>query len=346
MGEARLDEFDAAEVHAQLQLGPAFLLPLADLADGFEKRPQAQAPHATGFGRQRDDVGDRIAREERIAATQQGFDRGRRAGGGVDARLVFERERAILDGATQLRVFQVATVRAGVHAGGVEPIAAAALLLGAIQREIGLGEQPLEFAAVLRADTDADAGADVHLVVVHLERAAQRLDQRLGHGAPDFGRTGIGHQHRELVAAQACDEVGIAHGAAHALRGLLQQRIAERMAEAIVDFLEVVQIQQQHQQQLPMALCGRAHGNEAVVEFGAVGQSGEAVFQCEPRGGFDAFLFFGRVAQDLDVADLHAVAAAHRIQHAVGPEQRTVLAQVPAEIARAPLATGAIHFLF
>lgn len=125
---------------------------------------------------------------------------------------------------------------------------------------------------------------------------------------------------------------------------LLQQRVTRGVAEPVVNLLEAIQIEQHQHQRLRMALRRRGHVDEAVAEFRAVGQPGETVLQRQPRRGVARLLLRRGVAQDLDKAQVTAFAAVDRIDHPVRPEQRAVLALVPAEVARAALAQRTRHF--
>ncbi|MNP56140.1 hypothetical protein D3C76_1508430 [compost metagenome] len=55
-----------------------------------------------------------------------------------------------------------------------------------------------------------------------------------------------GEQDDEFVAAQARDGVDVAQLVLEAHGNALEQQIADRVAEAVVDVLETVQIEEQH----------------------------------------------------------------------------------------------------
>ena len=87
-------------------------------------------------------------------------------------------------------------------------------------------------------------------------------------------------QHGELVAADPGDEIAVVHGAAQALGDLDQQAVAGLVAEAVVDELEVVEVQEEHGQPLL-----RAHGRaQPGDERGAVRQPGQRI---EARTGVE-----------------------------------------------------------
>ena len=101
-------------------------------------------------------------------------------------------------------------------------------------------------------DADADARGDVKIVLVD----GMRLRHRLQHSscAVMAASSGLFHfrkQHDEFVAALPADRVRAAHAIHQALGDGLQQLVADRMAQGIVDVLEAVQIQEQHRDCFP-----------------------------------------------------------------------------------------------
>ncbi len=75
-------------------------------------------------------------------------------------------------------------------------------------------------------------------------RGSRRLEPALGHrhadalgnalGLPEIG---IGHQHHELLAAEAAGEIDAADVAPQALREFLEHRVADIVAVIVVDRL-------------------------------------------------------------------------------------------------------------
>ena len=83
--------------------------------------------------------------------------------------------------------------------------------------------------------------------------------------------------HHELIAPQAGDGVGLAHAGFQAAGDVLQEQIAGGMAEAVVDVLEVVDVDVEQGHAAVFALAAGQGGPEAVVEEATVGQAGEFV---------------------------------------------------------------------
>ena len=115
-----------------------------------------------------------------------------------------------------------------------------ALGLGGIHGDVGVAQQLARGVAVA-ANCDADAGADVHLLAEHPERRAEGAANPLG----DSGRgrdVGVLEENRKLVAAQPRGSVLRPQGRPDPMRRLDQDMISRRVAEAVVDRLEVVQV--------------------------------------------------------------------------------------------------------
>jgi hypothetical protein len=76
---------------------------------------------------------------------------------------------------------------------------------------------------------------------VDLERRLQRGQQAAAHELDLVRRKGARQDGDELVAADAGQRIAVAQRLAQAARGLAQHGVADRVAEAVVDFLEAVQ---------------------------------------------------------------------------------------------------------
>ena len=100
---------------------------------------------------------------------------------------------------------------------------------------------------VAAAVGDADAEVDADQLVAGVHRRLERAQHPRGHGAGL--RDGIvdARQHdRELVAAQPGDDVLRAHGMPQPAGDGDEQRVADGVAERVVDDLEVVDVDEQH----------------------------------------------------------------------------------------------------
>ena len=120
-------------------------------------------------------------------------------------------------------------------------------------------------------------------------------------------------QHDELVAAEPRHRVALAQVMAQAPRDVLQQAVAGLVAEAVVDVLEAVEVDEEERELLAAPLRERERTLQRVHEHRAVGQPGELVEVREPA---DALLGAARlryVARDAPVAHERAVAIEDRL---------------------------------
>ena len=118
--------------------------------------------------------------------------------------------------------------------------------LGPVEREIGVADQLLDAVAVARADRDADAGADEQALVAIEERPLQRADQSEAELLELVAALDVGHDDGEFVAAEPAGGHLVGDHRLEAARDLLEEVVAGDMAEAVVDRLEPVEIDQQH----------------------------------------------------------------------------------------------------
>ena len=131
------------------------------------------------------------------------------------------------------------------------------------------------------------------------------------------------HQQQELVAALAGEDVAAADELADAARGLAQHLVAGRVAERVVDELEVVEVEVEERDRLAGAARADEVQAQLLLELRAVRQAGERVVVGEVgdlRLGAAALGDVLAGAQDGD--DLALVVA----QRAVAPRDLAVVA--------------------
>jgi hypothetical protein len=129
------------------------------------------------------------------------------------------------------------------------------LLLGPVHRLVGGDQDRLAAGFALAAEhSDPDANRDALGVRrgggALGDRGAQVLSKLEGPGG-----VGLRHQHRELVAREAGDNVSPAHPLPQDVRDLADQDIAGMVAEGVVDLLEAVDVDDHHR---PLAAIASA----------------------------------------------------------------------------------------
>ena len=93
---------------------------------------------------------------------------------------------------------------------------------------------------------DADAAPDRDLLALDRERHLQRVDHPLRHREGALELDLVRQQDRELVAAQPGRQVVGPDAAPDPVRHGRQEPVAGRVAERVVDDLEVVEVEEQH----------------------------------------------------------------------------------------------------
>ena len=135
----------------------------------------------------------------------------------------------------------------------IKMIRASTLGLGAIHRQVRAPHQRLAIVAIDRSDSDTDARADQNAMAVDVQRLGERLHDPFGEAGGVFRPVQLAHQYGEFVAAQASDEVAFAQAVGDLLAYFLQDGVAGRMPERIVDALETVEIDVKHADHLAVS---------------------------------------------------------------------------------------------
>ena len=157
--------------------------------------------------------------------------------------------------------------------------AVAAAFLGLVARDLGLHEQLVGRELRLRldlADADRDRRAHLALAAHGEDLSARRLDEGLRRS---FGvlQRGLRQDHAELVAAEAPDDVGLAQPRAQQRRDGAEQFVAGRVPVAVVDVLEVVDVDRQQRRRMAVALGVADDPLELVMEAAPVVEAGQRI---------------------------------------------------------------------
>ena len=130
-----------------------------------------------------------------------------------------------------------------------------------------------------RRHGDTDAGKHGDVVAGDRHRVAQAVEQTLGDvdGAVDAAT--VLEQDRELVAAEAGGGVAAADSTADPVGDGLQELVADGMAEGVVDRLEVVEVDEQHDHRVGLGPRDAQGVIHAVEEQRPVGEPGQLVVE-------------------------------------------------------------------
>ena len=135
--------------------------------------------------------------------------------------------------------------------------------LGLVHGQVGLLQQFIDARSVAAEQGDADAGGAVIVDIAELIGLVERGEDLfadglgLGRGVLSLVAQACQHHH-EFVAAQPGHGIARAHAGGQALGDLLQQQVADVVAQGVVERLEIVQIDEQ---QRAVAAAARTGGH-------------------------------------------------------------------------------------
>ena len=224
--------------------------------------------------------------------------------GEIDLRLIGERELAGRQRAAQVDLERAARLDARVHVRLEEAERAAPLGLGAIEREVGAFHQVVGGAAVVRRERDADADAGIDLLPVDLDRLGDDLDQPARERARRLRRSS---RHCRIANSSPPSRAIVSSSrdrAADALRDGAEQLVADRMAERVVDALEIVEVEAEHRHRLAVRLDAREALGHLLAQQHAVRQFGQRVVARHVRDALLGAVALGDVLVDRDPAAL------------------------------------------
>ena len=276
-----LDEVGAAElqrrdVHrdGQVRPGPA-------VEAGAAQHPFAQIDDQAGVLGDRNELRRRDLADCRMVPARQRLDADDLFAARIHDRLIGCGEPIVLDGVEQVAFEELAVGQVGVHGRVVDAGAVAALVLGAVERHVGVAQNVGGVAGAAVDRRNADRGADDDVVAADHVGRADGGDDAAG---DRLERIGIGlamGDDGEFVAAEARHQILAAHDAAQPLGDVEDELVADVMAERVVDVLEVIEIDVEHRGSRAAGAHVVDHGFEPLAEIDAVGQAAYRIVQSE-----------------------------------------------------------------
>jgi len=253
-----------------------------------------------------------------MAPAQQGFRADDGAAGHVEGGLELQHEFIPAQGGAQV-LFQAGPfddLRMHVRIEKLEIVAPA--FFRVVHGDIGVVQQRVDGVAIAGKDGHADRGRHLQLVVAQLIGLRDGLQQAGRHVRRLVDAAHFGQDDDEFVAAVAADRVDAAHAAHQAPRHFLEQQIAHVMAHAVIDVLEMVEIQVQDGQHAQLAPRRRQRLRQPVQQQHPVRQVGEEIVLGQVPRVFLALLALADVAEDGHVIAQLALAVADGRQRQPG----------------------------
>ena len=199
----------------------------------------------------------------------------------MELRLVDQGQFTVVDGQAkllqQLR-FGLDTGGNGTLLGPTEPSHRGAGPFGGVHRQVRFLEQFVGAAfGLARRDGYPDAGTYRKCLAVEFDRRVECLHQPAGDAFRPY-RVSIDDD-REFITAQSRNGVARPHCVRDASACPFEQLVAGRVAESVIDQLEIVEIQDQHGYRAAVAGAGPESVVEPVGEQRPVPEPGERIQQ-------------------------------------------------------------------
>ena len=193
-------------------------------------------------------------RPDRVIPPDQRLEAGNFLFGGSNDRLVFDGEFAPLDRLAEVIFKDLTFRRFAVHRGLIDAVLAASGALCCIKRKVGIADESVGAGAIGVTNDDADRSANCHVVALDRIGSRDLFDQRSAQRFDEADVHGPGKDRLELIAAQPSNLPVVAHDRGESLGNLPEQRVADRVAERVVDVLEPIEID--HEKRKALAAVG------------------------------------------------------------------------------------------
>ena len=272
-------ELAGGDVHGDLQLRVAGIrrAPPGELPAGLAENPLPQWRDESRLLRHRDELGGANQTLLRVVPPDQRLDRLDPPISHADERLVVDAEVAAVHCAAKLVLGRQSPDRPDPHVVVEEFEASAAALLGPIHRRVGVADQGLGPVVPRARQRDADTGGDDQLRGVDFDGLRDDATEPIG----DAHRLLItGHvlaEQDELIPAEARPHVAGSQRGTEPVGHADQHPVTGLVAQAVVDDLEAVEVEEQDRHGGPMTGRPRQGLVELLDEQNPVGQPGEGI---------------------------------------------------------------------
>ncbi len=283
------------------QLAP----PVVELPRGGLQHPLIDGDDQAGLHRHGEELARLHQPEPRMLPARQRLEALHPAGGDVDDRHVVEQELVAQKGAAQVGLHvQGCRVRDAVGIALEDGGARLAQRLGAVHGHVGVAQHVLGLLVPGRAHRHADAGARLDALGADLEGIAHHVVHPIRHVDRVARVAHVVEPHGEFVAAVARQRVAFAQAGGQPARDLLEQLIARFVAEGVVDYLEAIDVDEEHGESVVVVAAQPVERMaQQVEEERPVGKAGERVVARVVRHPVDQHAVAGDVAHQARHAD-------------------------------------------
>src|SRR5690606_6494703 len=240
LGDAIIQTLSRRDINGYRDHRQPGIQPQLELLRRAMQGPHADVDDEADLLRHRDEVVRRHLAAPRPRPAQQGLHADQAAGGQRNLRLEVEVELVLLQGLAQ-RAFDIDGV-AAAHGMAVEAAAAVAAQLAARHRRVGHGQEFVDIDAVGRRQADAYAAVHAQTDAVDVHRRIDGRRDLLRNLARRLAPADLVEQYDILVPAPARHALGLADHLLETMRDLDQDGVADIVAEAVVDAIEVIDV--------------------------------------------------------------------------------------------------------
>ena len=229
------------------------------------EHPAPDRDQQVGFLGDAEELGRLHLAPRRMVPTQECFETVDAVAPDVDHGLVPDRQLTAVERIDELDAQLQSLEHLLAHAGLEHLEAALAATLGEVHRDVGIADHGVD-VVVQVGERDADRGVlEDPQLGADVGRPAHGLDGAAGNRRTTLDRRAL-EQDRELVAAEAGDGVARPQQCPEAFGDDAEEAVARRMPEAVVDRLEVVEVDAQHGRVRAVRLAMGQRGADAIGE--------------------------------------------------------------------------------
>jgi hypothetical protein len=274
LGQRRVDDVRGGQVdrHGQLH---ARASPRGALAYRGVEDPARDVPDQAGALGEAEELVRAQQPPLRVLPADERLHADHAAAAQRDLGLEVQDEFVVVEGVPQLAQELEALGRVGVARGGVG-LDVRSRALGLVHRHVGVAQERRDVLAVVGLQRDADRGAELDGDAADVEGEGEGAVQAGGHLA-DGATVGQDGQDRELVPAEAGQDVVAAQQLVQALGDVDEQAVGLLVAHRVVDLLEAVEVDEHEGGERAVAARVGQRSGSVLVQLGAIRQPGERV---------------------------------------------------------------------
>ena len=206
-------------------------MPLLQLPEGRVQHPFTDWRNQAAVLGNRNEVQRADKTHGGMFPSQQGLDTDNHVSADIDFWLIEYFQLVAVNGISQTGFHVQLFAGASIHFGGVINRLVAAEFLGPVHTDVSMFYQCLCVCAIVGIDADADAGGDMQFMTITGYRVFQARSDFPGNTSRIGGTTDAWQQYHELITAEACDGVFLAHTIVQSTRDDTQQLISDGMTQ-------------------------------------------------------------------------------------------------------------------